>query len=232
MKHWQIEALRACQIAFYIVADVQALLFPATGGSQGGSEHPGMGFRRSDLAGDDDLLKKTQQIMPAKNAVQTAVKIGENEQAVIPRQIIQGRQDIRKHLPCLRFFVMAVQLVKQHVMQTCRQRHAQHTGKDRAHQGVPPATVIICRWVPRRMEGRRCCPPDAAKGTHQITWLHLNAMPGGELRISHPHRLCRMDQRPGGIEEQHTQRHGGRKWTKKTGADLTAAPVRKSPDHL
>ena len=71
-----------------------------------------MRFCGSNLAGNDDMLKKAQQIVSGEDAAQPTIKIRQNEQFVITGQVAQSWQDIVKHRPGLRVRVMLVKITK------------------------------------------------------------------------------------------------------------------------
>jgi len=77
-------------IASGIIADVQTILRLQAHCGQRSLEHARMRFGGSHLAGDHDLLEKTAQIMPGKNAAQAAVKIGKHHQTMIARKGVQS----------------------------------------------------------------------------------------------------------------------------------------------
>jgi len=113
VKYMHIAALCTLDIAMRIVANVQTMFWLTASGGKCGLEHSSMRFGGSDLAGNDDMLKKAQQIVSGEDAAQPTIKIRQDEQFVITRQIAQSWQDIIEHRPGLRACIMLIKVSKQ-----------------------------------------------------------------------------------------------------------------------
>lgn len=184
-----------------IISNVQRLGRLAPRNRQSHSENPGVRLGAAHLTGNDQFLEPTVQSMTAQNAAQSSIKVRNDQQLMVRRQIPESVLHVCVDSPGLMAGKVLIQLLEQGADPVIRHRPVESKSETARNEGTPPRTVIVRRWAAQIPPRRSHFRPSALEGGADLPGIHGNAMPPGKSCVGFIHRFSEVDERSCGIEK-------------------------------
>jgi hypothetical protein len=158
MESLKPSGLRTSEVTLEIISDVDAVVRLALGDLGGCREKNRMGFGCADLAGNDDFIKIGRHLVVSQNRMQSAIKIGENEESKVRAEEFERWHDIGKNLPGLGFSKGGVEILKEGLKSPFGQGIAEGHLEAPTDELLPPSLIVIRRGSSLVLGGWKALP--------------------------------------------------------------------------